>query len=239
MLKVLEGARIPCLREQGVSPEGNARPADILLLHWQGGQDAAVDITVSHPAQPGEYPLRLESMKVHTKRCEESKFRKNGQLCDVMGWACVPFAVDTWGGLGPSARGCFQQILKRATASLEGREKTRKSAEIYNTVALSILVGAGRQLEAALHVQVIDTADEAPTTPKGRGVRVKVQPPPPPGDGLTQTRQAWQPAKQASPLSWRARWTVPAWARVQLVTTLSHQAAERQGPANGGQTLHG
>ena len=156
LLRVCEAARIPCLREQGVTPEGNERPADILLLHWQQGRDAAVDIMVSHPAQPSEYPLKVERMSAHLKKCEEGKLRKNQSLCDRLGWACLPFGVDSWGNLGPAARGTFQQLVKRATVALEGWAKAQRCAEIQQNVARAIMMGVGRQLGVVHHVQRAD-----------------------------------------------------------------------------------
>ena len=169
LLRILEGARIPCLREQGVGEEGNERPTDILLLHWQRGTDAAVDITVTHAAQPGEYTLTEEKMARHVKGAEELKVRKNGPLCDRLGWSCVPFGMDTWGTLGPSARSCWQQVVKRATAALEGWERAQKVAELHQNLATALADGIGRQLGVVIHVLLQWALPPAPSpTPHAR-----------------------------------------------------------------------
>ena len=74
-------------------------------------------------------------------------------MCTQLEWACVPYAVDTWGGLGPGARACLQQVLKRATAALDNKERHRRTAEIHQNLSLAVMRAIGRQLGVANHVQ--------------------------------------------------------------------------------------
>ena len=153
-LRLLEGSRIPCSREQGeAGPEGNSRPADILLRAWSHGRDGALDLTISHPAQPHLYPLRVVSMQAHLRRAEERKLRKNGAVCQGLGWQCIPFAIDTWAGFGPSARGCFQQVLKRVTWGCPEKENWKRKGQVQQNLSLALMMGVGKQLAAAFHVQ--------------------------------------------------------------------------------------
>ena len=39
----------PLKEERALLPGNNRRPADILLRHWCGGKDAALDVTITHP----------------------------------------------------------------------------------------------------------------------------------------------------------------------------------------------
>ena len=42
-------ASAPLKEERALLPGNNRRPADILLRHWCGGRDAALDVTITHP----------------------------------------------------------------------------------------------------------------------------------------------------------------------------------------------
>ena len=153
ILRVLEAGRVPCLREQSVSPEGHHRPADILLLHWAQGRDAALDLTITHPMQASEHPLTLNKVSAHLRRAEEGKVRKNERPCALAGWLCLPFGVHCWGGLGPSARACLQQIVKRVCNALEGWARIRRTQEIHQNLTFALMREVGRQLELAHRVQ--------------------------------------------------------------------------------------
>ena len=74
-------------------------------------------------------------------------------MCTQLGSACVSYAVDTWGGLGPSAQACLQQVLKRATAALDDQDRHQRKAEIPQNLSLAVMRAIGRQLGVANHVQ--------------------------------------------------------------------------------------
>ena len=124
-----------------------------MLLHWAGGRDAALDLTITHPLQASEHPLSIRKMTTHLKRAEEAKVRKNERLCQQMGWAALPFAMHCWGGLGPAAAACFQQILKRVCTSLEGWARIKKGQEVRQNLAFALMREVGAQLESTHRLQ--------------------------------------------------------------------------------------
>ena len=52
------------------------RPADILLAHWSGGRDLALDVTVSHPCQSTELPGSADKARSFLRRKEKAKEKK-------------------------------------------------------------------------------------------------------------------------------------------------------------------
>ena len=136
-----------------MSLEGRHCPADILLLHEAGGTDAALDLTVTLQKEAADQPLTLNKLSAHLRRAEEAKVRKNERFCAMMAWLCVPFGIHCWGGLGPGARACLQEILKRVCNALEGWARIRRTQEIHQNITFALMREVGRQLELAHRVQ--------------------------------------------------------------------------------------
>ena len=95
------------------------RPADILLAHWDGGKDLALDVTVSHPCQLSEIPCSEDKARSFLNRKEKKKQDKYNQPCDLQGWSFQAAAWDTWSGHSFATSKLLNRILKRATASLD------------------------------------------------------------------------------------------------------------------------
>ena len=85
VLLTLEDNRIPRLREERVDALGNERLADILLCHWAGGRDAAVDFTVTHPLAASERPLVVAKAAAHSREAEESMVHSNSNKWERRG----------------------------------------------------------------------------------------------------------------------------------------------------------
>ena len=105
----------PCDLEKGYGD--GTRAADILIPRWDSNGPAAVDVTIRCPLALHN-PLRDHTQLPQWQRQqEEDKQRKYGDGCNRMGWDFHPFVVDTWGGLGPSARAFITTLVRRATGS--------------------------------------------------------------------------------------------------------------------------
>ena len=118
-----------------------------------GGCHGAVDITVTHPLQLSEHPLTPEHTLSHTKREEEKKVRSNSDLCQEVGWTCLPFGMHCWAGLGPSGGALLHQIMKRATSAFSGCLKTQKVIEIKQSIVFGLMRQVGRQLDVVSGVK--------------------------------------------------------------------------------------
>ena len=63
--------------------------------------------------------------------------------------------------MGPAARGCWQQVVKRATGPLEEKLRSKKVAEMHQNLTLAIMAGVGRQLMIVHQVQMTDPPTQA------------------------------------------------------------------------------
>ena len=122
-------------------PDGQLRPADLLLTGWQGGQDTAVDVTVVHGWQQSEQsanPTR-ERWRTFLTRKERAKTDKYMRACQAAGWAFTPMAFGTWGGLGPEAAKLLGRATQRAASRLEGDFRTRRKEELRINLGLALV----------------------------------------------------------------------------------------------------
>ena len=136
-------------------PEGaeNLRPADLLLKNWQAGVDVAVDLTVSHGWQTAERASTATAVTRERWRgflTKKERAKKNKYLlpCRHAGWAFLPMAFGTWGGLGPEACKLLQRVLTRAAAWLDGSLRTRRQEELRQMLGLALMVHIGKLLDA-------------------------------------------------------------------------------------------
>ena len=80
----------------------NLRPADLLLKSWLAGTDVAVNLTVSHGINSHICHKRKRWRGFLTRK-ERTKKEKYILPCQQAGWAFLPMAFGTWGGMGPEA----------------------------------------------------------------------------------------------------------------------------------------
>ena len=102
------------------------RPADILLLAWDGGRDTALDLTVCHGWQVKEQRAAVvtattrERWRCFLKRREAAKHQKYDAPCQIAGWSMLAMAFGTWGGMGPEGARTISRIQRRAQGWQEG-----------------------------------------------------------------------------------------------------------------------
>ena len=132
---------------------GQRRPADILLLLWSRGQHVAIDFVCTHPAGLAQHPLVVENAAKHCNRAEAQKVKKDGPPCEAAGWGFSPFAINTWGGLGSSAKAVLFEVTKRATADLQGWPKTRALDQIRQDLSVTLMREIARQLSVKGRVE--------------------------------------------------------------------------------------
>jgi hypothetical protein len=130
------------------------RPADILLLRWDKGQDLAIDVVVSNPLTLSAHPLVPEKGRRHLKETEAAKRAKEGQQCSNAGWGFQPIAYSPWGGQGPGARALLWETLRRATADLQGWAKNERHRALTQSMSVTLAKEVGRQL--SLRCKVMD-----------------------------------------------------------------------------------
>ena len=108
---ILQQAGLGPVREpDGLLPGSDDRPADLLIPHWSGGKDTALDFTVVNPLQGalvGRVAVEGGSGVDHAHMV---KVRKHEQRCAAEGIHFLPVAVDTFGGWHPSALATIRKL---------------------------------------------------------------------------------------------------------------------------------
>jgi hypothetical protein len=118
-----------------------------------------VDFTVCHPLAPSKWPLQLPVVADALKKAEKKKVLVAQERCTHAGWSYVAAAFSPWGMPGPSAAGLLQEITRRATASLEGWERSKHSVEINQGFSITVARQLARQL--SLRYRVIEEAHDS------------------------------------------------------------------------------
>ena len=138
-------------------PEGDLRPADLLIRHWSQGRDTAVDITISHAwtsqeERAANAPSR-ERWRSFLVRKEGAKRTRYQRPCEDAGWAFQPAAFGTWGGLGPEAARLLHRVSKRVAGWLEGDLRASRQEEARQLVGLTLMKGVLEMLQDKKHIR--------------------------------------------------------------------------------------
>ena len=72
-------------------------------------------------------------------------------------------AYSTWGGEGPGAKRIFHEVLHRATADLQGWQKTERTQELRQTLSLTLAREVARQLRVRCRVNDADGGGDGVT----------------------------------------------------------------------------
>jgi hypothetical protein len=147
---LLRQSVVPHVKE--ASSTSNDRPADLLLVGFSRGLDWALDFTVTSPCTLDQYPLTPGTARKHVSLAENAKSAHNQASCDHMRWECCPMAYSVWGGEGPGAKRVFYEVLRRATADLQGWQKTERAAEMRQALSLTLAREVARQLPVRCRV---------------------------------------------------------------------------------------
>ena len=159
----LRSSGILHLLEQRCSEATILRPADVLLMHWEGGKHCAVDLVISHPLQLSQHPLSADKASRHTALEERRKVQRVMAEPEFVRsrWEFLPMGLNTFGGTGPSAQRLLAQIIDKAIADLSGWEKTQRALELRRSLSLALMRQMGRQLLVKNRVQdALDGEDD-------------------------------------------------------------------------------
>ena len=155
IVSVVSEAAQPFAREVPIPdcPEGQLRPADILLKGWQTGTDVAVDLTVVHAWRQAEQAstataVTRERWRSSLSKAERQKRDKYNRPCSEAGWAFLPMAFGTWGGMGPEAAKLLHRLLGRAASWLEGPLRGRRQEELQQHVGVALMRQVWHLLDA-------------------------------------------------------------------------------------------
>ena len=88
----------PVREERALLPGNNRRPADLLIRHWAGGRDAALDVTITHPLQNLTRAGAAVTPGHAAAVAYDRKVRGAGELCQAEGLAFIPIVAESLGG---------------------------------------------------------------------------------------------------------------------------------------------
>ena len=131
-----------CIREAALPdcPDGELRPADLLLSAFQAGAPTAVDVTVAHGWQASErQSVTRERWRSFLRRKEQAKHSKYDAPCKAAGWGFLAIAMGTWGGLGPEGARLLHRLAKRAAGWQEGELRGLRQYELMQGVGLALM----------------------------------------------------------------------------------------------------
>ena len=105
-------------------PGADRRPADVLVPHWAGGRDVALDVTVVHPIQAATMPNAATTPGFALSFAHDRKVRGAQEDCQRQGIAFIPMVAESFGGWHTAAEREVKKLgaaLARHTGQDEGQ----------------------------------------------------------------------------------------------------------------------
>eukprot|EP00731_Ephydatia_muelleri_P017572 Em0010g670a len=132
----------------GITPDlSRTRPADVLVLNWERGKHAALDITVTSPLIPSILTAASLSEGAAVEEAEVRKHRANDPKCSELGWVCIPLAVETYGNWGREAQSTFSRLASHL-AIITSSHKSKVLTELYSRLNFTLVRAVARALLA-------------------------------------------------------------------------------------------
>ena len=133
-------ALAPAREGRHLLPGQGARPADILLRHWCGGKDAALDVTITHPLKLDTRAGAAVTPGHAASITYDSKMRGAAELCRAEGLVFLPIVAESLGGFHPVA----VEQLKKIASALARHTAQEESETIHHLLSrCSLLLQRG------------------------------------------------------------------------------------------------
>ena len=123
-----------------VLPGDDRRPADILIPHWTGGRDTALDVTVVNPLQVATGAGAATNPGWALTYAFDKKMRGAAEDCRKQGITFVPLAAESLGGWHKVA---VQQVQKLAAALARhtGQEAEEAQRQLFQKLCVLLVKG--------------------------------------------------------------------------------------------------
>ena len=132
----------------GITPDlSRTRPAAVLVLNWERGKHAALDITVTSPLIPSILTAASLSEGAAAEEAEVRKHRANDPKCSELGWVCIPLAVETYGNRGREAQSTFSRLASHL-AIITSSHKSKVLTELYSRLNFTLVQAVAKALLA-------------------------------------------------------------------------------------------
>ena len=126
--------------DRALLPGTEARPADVLIPHWTGGRDTALDITVINPLQARLVGQAATTAGYALTTAYNRKMTQAGEACRGEGITFVPMPMETLGGWHEAT---VLQVKKLASAQARqtGEEQSDATRHLYQKLAVLLAKG--------------------------------------------------------------------------------------------------
>ena len=121
-------------------PGNDRRPADILVPHWSGGQDAAMDVTVVMPLQQATLTGAATTPGFALDYAFGNKVRGAEEECRAQGIAFLPIVAESLGGWHNGAEREVKK-LGAALARHTGQEEGEAISHLWGRLAVLLQRG--------------------------------------------------------------------------------------------------
>ena len=121
-------------------PGTDRRPADVMVPHWVGGQDAAMDITIVTPLQAATMPGAANTAGHALDYAHGRKANGAEEECRRQGIAFLPLVAESFGGWHPSA----EREIKKLGAALSrhtGQEEGEATSHLWSRLGILLQRG--------------------------------------------------------------------------------------------------
>ena len=130
----------PVREERFLLPGEDRRPADVLVPHWSGGRDAAMDVTVVTPLQTATMPAAATTPGHALTYAYDRKMQGAAEACRRQGIAFFPLVAETFGGWHSTA---VEQVKKLGSALARHTGQVEGEAISHIWARLGILLQRG------------------------------------------------------------------------------------------------
>ena len=121
-------------------PGADRRPADVLVPHWAGGRDAALDVTVVNPLQAATIVGATATPGHALTFAHNRKIRGAEEECRRQGISFLPMAAESLGGWHPAAE---REVRKLGAALSRHTGQDEEEAQRHLWGRLGILLQRG------------------------------------------------------------------------------------------------
>ena len=130
----------PRKEENALLPGTSARPADVLIPHWSGGRDTALEVTVVSPLLTDMVDQSVTT-PCHTLTVAfNNKCRDYLAACEAGGISFIPLPVETLGAWHKQAAEQLRK-LARAQARSTGREEEECIRHLFQRLGVLLVKG--------------------------------------------------------------------------------------------------
>ena len=136
----MAAALAPTKEGRFLLPGQEGKPADILIPHWTGGKDTALDVTVINPLQSAEVRGAAATPGHALNTAHKRKLDKSWEACQRQGIEFIPIAVESFGAWHSTAVAEVSK-LGSALARQNGDDEGVTIQRLFQKLSVALMRG--------------------------------------------------------------------------------------------------